>query len=146
MLKLEERMLKVEEAISGLQRTLATVAHRFGVLSESAFREAIRGIVEELFGVKAYRWTVYDDEGVVYGRPAQVEVDVVVTDKTHMLVEVKSRADPSDVLEITRIAQLYEKREGVKPALAIVAGFVSPRARKLAEKLGVKIYTYIELE
>ena len=145
MLKLEERMLKVEETISGLQRTLATVAHRFGVLSESAFRDAIRGVVEELFGVKAYKWTVYD-EGVVYGHPAQVEVDVVVTDKTHMLVEVKGKAGPSDVLEITRIAQLYEKREGVKPALAIVAGFVSPGARKLAEKLGVKIYTYIELE
>lgn len=152
-LKLEERFLKVEErlahlerSVESLQKTLATVAHRFGVLSESAFREAIKGIVEELFGASAYRWTTYDKEGVVYGHPAEVEVDVVVKDKKHLLVEVKSRADTSDVLELARIARLYEAEKGVKPELAIVAGFVSPRARKIAEKLRVKIYTYLEGE
>ncbi len=67
-----------------------------------------------------------------------------MTDKKHLLVEVKSRADASDVLELTRIAKLYEMKEGVKPELAIVAGFVSSKARRVAEKLGVKIYTYLE--
>ena len=155
MLRLEERFLEVEkrlasleEAVKGLQRTLATVAHRFGVLSESAFREAIKGIVEELFGASAFRWTTYDKEGIVYGYPSEVEVDVVVKDEKHLLVEVKNRADTSDVLELARIARLYEAEEGMKPELAIVAGFVFPRARKIAEKLGVKIYTYLggELE
>ncbi len=145
-LEVEKRLLAVEEAVRDLQRTLATVAHRFGVLSESAFRDAIKGIVEELFGASAYRWTAYDREGIVYGHPAEVEVDVVVTDKAHLLVEVKSRADPGDVLELTRIARLYEAKEGVKPQLAIVAGFVSPKARRIAEKHGVKIYTYLEEE
>ncbi len=77
--KLEERFLQVEKglvnvenAIRDLQRTLATVAHGFGVLSESAFREAIKGIVEELFGAVAYRWTAYDSEGIVYGHPSEV--------------------------------------------------------------------------
>ncbi len=145
-LEVEKRLLGVENAIRDLQKTLATIAHRFGVLSESAFREAVKGIVEELFGASAYRWTAYDSEGIVYGHPAEVEVDVVVTDEKHLLVEIKSRADASDVLELTRIAKLYEAKEGVKPELAIVAGFVSPKARRLAEKLGVKIYTYIEEE
>ncbi len=151
MLRLEERLLEVEkrlasleEAVKGLQRTLATVAHRFGVLSESAFRGAIKGIVEEVFGAKAYRWTTYDKDGVVYGHPSEVEVDVVIRDGKHVLVEVKSRVDAGDVIELARIAKLYEKTEGIKPELAIVAGFVSPKARKLAEKLGIKIYTYLE--
>ena len=143
-LQVEKRLVNVENAIRDLQRTLATVAHRFGVLSESAFREAIKGIVEELFGAGAYRWTAYDSEGIVYGYPSEVEVDVVVTDKKHLLVEVKSRADASDVLELTRIAKLYEMKERVRPELAIVAGYVSPKARRVAEKLGVKIYTYLE--
>ncbi len=99
-----------------------------------------------MFGASAYRWIVYDRDGLVYGHPSEVEVDVVATDKRHMLVEVKSRADSSDVLELVRIAKLYERKEGVKPELAIVAGFVSRKARRLAEKLGVKIYTYIESE
>jgi len=143
MVKLEERMLKVEEAIAGLQRTLATVAHRFGVLSESAFREAIRGIVESLFGVEARRWVAYDSAGIVYGHPAEVEVDVLIKGERHLLVEVKSRVDTGDLLELSRIATLYEKLEGVKPELAVVAGYVHPKAKRLAEKLGVKIYTYM---
>ncbi len=142
--RLEERTTRVEEALVGLQKTLATIAHRFGVMSEVAFREALAGVLEEFFGAKAHRWTYYDEKGFVYGRPSEVEVDVVVHDNIHILVELKSRADSGDVLELTRIAKLYEEREGVKPELAIVAGFVDSRARKLAEKLGVKIYTYSE--
>ncbi len=142
-LKVEERLAGLEKVISDLQRTLMTVAHRFGVLSEEAFREALSDILERFFGARAYRWVVYDEKGLVYGKPSQVEVDVVVRDNTHILIELKSRADTGDVLELTRIARLYEEREGVKPVLAIVAGYVSPQARKLAEKLGVKIYTYL---
>ncbi len=142
-LKVEERLAGLEKVISDLQRTLMTVAHRFGVLSEEAFREALSDILERFFGAQAYRWVVYDEKGLVYGKPSQVEVDVVVHDNTHILIELKSRADTGDVLELTRIARLYEEREGVKPVLAIVAGYVSPQARKLAEKLGVKIYTYL---
>ncbi len=32
-----------------------------------------------------------DDDGLVYGHPSDVEVDVVVRNDTHILVEVKSR-------------------------------------------------------
>ena len=143
-LEVEKRLASLEAAVRDLQRALATVAHRFGVMSEHAFREAIKGIVEELFGATAYRWTAYDSQGVVYGHPSEVEVDVVVKDRRHLLVEVKSRADTGDILELVEIGRFYESKEGVKPELAIVAGFVSPRARRLAERLGVKIYTYLE--
>ncbi len=142
--RLEERMVRVEESLEALNKTVITIAHRFGVLSEYSFREAIKGIVEDLFGASAHRWTTYDGEGIVYGHPAVVEIDVVVADSRHLLVEVKSRVDTGDVLELVRIARLYEEKEGVKPELAIVAGFVTPKARELAERLGVKIYTYLK--
>jgi hypothetical protein len=142
--RLEERVARLEEAVASLQRTVITIAHRFGVASEHAFREALKGIVEDLFGAKAERWITYDSEGLVYGHPAEVEVDVVIRDREHLLVEVKSRADSGDVLELARIASLYERRTGVKPRLAIVAGFVSTRAYKIADRLGVRIYTYLE--
>ncbi len=141
--RLEECMIRVVDRLDRLERTVVTIGNRFGVSSDVAFREAISGIVEDLFGARAYRWTTYDEEGIVYGYPAEVEVDVVVTDSKHLLVEVKSRVDAGDLLELVRIAQLYERKEGVKPDLAVVAGFVSPKARRLAGKLGVKIYSYI---
>lgn len=79
-----------------------------------------------MFGASAYRRTTFDFEGIVYGKPAEVEMDVVVRDGKHLLVEVKSRADASDLLELVRIAILYEKKEDVKPELVVVAGFIHP--------------------
>ncbi len=143
-IKLEERVMKLEERLERLERTLATIAHRFGIMSETAFREAIRSILEKYFGATATRWSRFDSEGFVYGYPAIVEVDVVIKDNVHILVEVKSRVDTGDVLELHRIGQLYRKVTGVEPRLAIVGGFVSPRAREAAAKLGIDVYSYLE--
>ena len=48
--------------------------------------------MEEPFGDSAYRWTAYGSEGIVYGHPSEVEVDVVVANGRRVLVEVKSRS------------------------------------------------------
>ena len=142
--RLEERMTRVEERLEKLDRTVITIAHRFGALSEQAFREAIKGILENYFGATARRWSAYDSEGLVYGYPSIVEVDVVIKDGVHILVEVKSRADTGDILELARIARLYEAVEGAKPRLAIVAGYATRRALEAAKKLGVELYTYLD--
>ena len=62
---------------------------------------------------------MYDEEGMVFGYPTIVEADVVIKDETHILVEVKSRADPEDVYKLHRLGELYQKKTGVKPSLAI---------------------------
>jgi len=149
--QLEERVTRLEERVTGLERRmdefevlLKTVAHRFGVLSEEAFREAMKGILEEYFGATAEHWTTYDEEGYVYDHPSEVEVDVVIKDGVHILVEVKSRVDTGDVLELSRIGELYQKKTGYRPQLVIVGGFVSEKARKKAGPLGIRIYTYLE--
>ncbi len=56
--KVEERLVKVEEALvalmkefNSLRKLVLTVAHRFGVITEESFREALRYVVEETLGV-----------------------------------------------------------------------------------------------
>ncbi|GAB6148051.1 PD-(D/E)XK nuclease family protein [Stetteria hydrogenophila] len=140
MLRVEERLARLEEEVRNNRRIVLAVAHRFGVISESAFRDAMRYVVEEALGAgRVSRWTHYDSEGVVYGHPALVEVDVLVRNGVHVLVEVKSRAGAGDVLELRRIGELYERVEGVKPRLVIIAGLIDEKARELAGKLGVEI-------
>jgi len=143
-IKLEERQQKLEERIEELSRAVVTIGNRFGVLVESAFRSAISGILRRYFGADAKRWTYMDEDGIVYGYKALVEVDVVIKDDIHILIEVKSRADPGDVLELVRIGKLYEKVVGVKPRLAIVAGYVSKKTYEVAARNNVEIYTYLE--
>jgi hypothetical protein len=85
-----------------------------------------------------------DERGFVYGHPSTVDVDVLVRDGEHVIVEVKSRVSKGDVAEISRIGSLYEEKEGVKPRLLIVGGFVDKGAAELAKELGVEIRGVIE--
>ncbi|WP_062662169.1 PD-(D/E)XK nuclease family protein [Aeropyrum camini] len=138
--RLSERVLRVEQALVNMMRMMNTIAHRFGILTEEAFRSAMKHVVEEVLGAGVVgRWIHHDKEGIVYGHPSIVEVDVVVKDGQHVLVEIKSQVTQADVAEMHRIGLLYERAEGVKPRLVIVGGFVDERARALAERLGVEI-------
>ncbi len=139
-LELEKRVLRVEEEMSETRRILTVLAHRFGIVSEAGLREALRFVVEEVLGAgRVERVVLRDDEGIVFGHPSTIEVDVSVRDDVHVLVEVKSRATRWDVAEMRRIGMLYERQRGVKPRLVIVAGFIDPEAIELAAKLGVEL-------
>ncbi len=146
----EELKSSVEELKSGqeelkadfkrLERVVNVVAHRFGVLSEESFREGVRYLLEEEFGVaKVSKFIAKDEEGIVYGHPSEVEVDVLIKDGRHILIEIKSRVSKGDVAELQRIGALYEKKVGVKPILTIIGGMIDEGAKKLADKLGVRI-------
>ena len=138
--KLEERQQRLEEEMRETRRVLMVIAHRFGVLSEAGFREAMKYVVEETLGAGVVeKKSLIDEEGVVYGHKAVVDIDVLVRDKEHIIIEVKSRVSRSDIAELYRIGRLYEKAYGVKPRLVVIGGFIDDRARDTASELGVEI-------
>jgi len=140
MIKLEERVLRVEEELRDLGRIMNAIAHRFGILTDEGFREAMKYVVEEALGVaKVSRWIYYDDKGVVYQRPSIVEVDIVIRDKEHILLEIKSRVDKSDLLELYRISKLYEEVHKLKPKLVIIGAFFAKDVDELAKDLGIEL-------
>ncbi len=143
-IQLEERVTRLEEEMRETRRVVIMIAHRFGLLSEEAFRQAMKYVVEDVLGVaKVERWIHRDEEGFVYGYPATVEVDVAIKDREHILIEIKSRVSKADVAELYRIGRLYEKIEKIRPRLVIVGGFIDSEARDLAKRIGVEIIPVI---
>ena len=59
-------------------RSIGALSACWGLQSEAAFRNALAGILEQHFGVQVLNVNEYDDEGVVFGRPDQVEWDVII--------------------------------------------------------------------
>jgi len=144
--KLREDHNKLREdfnkAYADLSRRLDALGARWGIISEEAFREGMKGVVEKILGVaKVGRWIYYDTAGEVYGRPSVIEVDVVVKDGEHVLVEVKSSISRGDIYEFWRISELYKKVTGATPRLVIISPYVDSKARELAESLGIEVYT-----
>jgi len=159
----EERLAKVEDRLTRLEtvveklanavsvhsmrldsfdRRLMALGARWGVESEEAFRNAMKGIVEGILGVaRVSKWVYFDKDGVVYGYPLQVDVDVAIKDSTHILVEVKSSVSRGDVSEFSRVGRLYEMVTGIKPRLVMVTPFIDDRGLEAARTLGIEVYT-----
>ena len=131
----------MNEGFRLLRRHIDALGARWGLLAEEAFREGLKGLVERVFGGKVERWSHYDKEGVVFGHPSMVDMDLIVKDREHILVEVKSSVSRGDVYELWRIGKLYERVEGIKPKLVVVSPYIEDTAKKTAEKLGIETYT-----
>jgi len=136
---LQEQMAKHSEAITAMQKSMeklsasiTALGYRYGVYTEDIFREAVKYLIEDLLrAYEARRWIYYDSEGIVFGHPSVIEVDVLVRDREHILVEYKASIDKGDIAELAREGKLYEKVTGIKPRLLIVG----PVARRRAVEL-----------
>ena len=133
-----------DDFLAYLKRHILAVEARWGIINEEAFREELKVFLEEEFKLKVERWIGFDGEGLVYGYPCQVEVDVAIHNKKIVLVEVKSHIRASDVYTFKRKAELYMKLTGKKPdRLLIVTPYAEDKALEAAKNLNIEIYTKI---
>ena len=142
--KLWEEVRILREDFSKLIKRIDALGSRWGILAESAFRNALKGLLEKSSNVKIERWINYDDEGFVYGYPSVVEIDIALRDQELILIEVLSHAKTADISLFNRKAIFYEKKVGKKPSRLI---FVTPYAENdaidLANKLRIELYTSV---
>jgi len=139
--------LTEEEFAAKLKRLevrLNAQAALWGLISEEVFREGLRGLLEEELGLKVERWETFDEEGLVYGYPRRVEIDVAIHDGKAVLVEVKAHVNASDVYAFRRKAELYEKKAGERPSrLLMVTPYAEDEGLQAAKHLNIEVYTKI---
>ena len=87
--------LEVGEQKSRLDRKIGALGARWGIGSERAHRQALAAVLTESFGVEVLSINAYDDAGKVFGRPDQIELDIIVRNGTLIIFELKSSTDRS---------------------------------------------------
>jgi hypothetical protein len=142
--------LEVGEQKSRLDRKIGALGARWGIGSERAFRRALAAVLTESFGVEVLNINEYDDAGEVFGRPDQIELDIIVRNGTLIIFELKSSTDRSQLYIFSRKIAFYEKRhQRTADRKILVSPFIHPRAQELAQELGIETYgdsTDVELE
>ncbi|MEO0240728.1 MAG: DUF3782 domain-containing protein [candidate division WOR-3 bacterium] len=123
-----------------LRDAITAVGARWGIFAEEAFREGMEGILKELGFYDVKKWEDYDKDGMVFGYPSTVEVDLVIKDDKHYLIEVKSSVSDGDVLKLKKVGEFYEKKTGVKPELVIVSPYIKEEAKEKCKIFGIKFY------
>lgn len=124
-----------------MERRLSALGARWGTSSEKAFRDALAGILSESFGVTVERVQYKDESGEVFGRPDQVELDVIIRDGEVLVCELKSSVSRSDVYTFERKVRSYEKRFGRKVnRLLLISPMIREEDKQLANSLGMEVY------
>ena len=123
--QLAEAQQRTEHAIHELRQSLSdqisALGSRWGIYNEGTFRSTIYGIFEVMEGITV-------KEGYYGGR----QVDVVIRNGEHILLEITSRMHAKDIDKMYRSADDYERQEGVTPKMMVATSYVSP---KLMQKI-----------
>jgi hypothetical protein len=115
----------VHEGLTEVRRGLS----RLGIVSEEVLRKTLQTAVET--------WLQAGTAGRMQlgGR----EVDVVIRDGKHVILEVTARAHLQDIEKLKRSADDYERQFGVRPRLAIACAYANTEVvRRLVEE-GIEI-------
>lgn len=140
--KHEQLLKQIERVDRRIDRTIGALGARWGLSSEHSFREAIKAVITELTDLKVERYLSYDNEGMVFGHPDQVEIDVVIRNGDLWLIEIKSSMSKADVYVFEKKARFYEKEKGKKAdRLMIVSPMVAPNAFDEAKRLEIEVYS-----
>ena len=118
----------MEEGFKSLSDQIAALGSRWGIYNEGTFRSTIRGLLSRTPGIEVR-------EGMYGGR----QVDVIIRNGEHVLLEITSRMHPEDIERLYRSADDYQQREGVTPALMVATSYISPRLMERIMKLERKI-------
>ncbi|HID55468.1 TPA: DUF3782 domain-containing protein, partial [Candidatus Poribacteria bacterium] len=145
----EEELRKLAEAQKHFQRSfdskMGALGARWGIHSERTFKNAMREMLREV-GYEVERYLQFDEKGMVFGRPDQVELDIVVKDGKLVILEIKSSLSWEEVYTFQKKVEFYESREGRKTdRRIIVSPFVEgERPLDLANRLGIEIFTNVD--
>ncbi len=150
--KWDENQKQLNQIISSVQAlsrkhdaTIGALGARWGLYSEESFRKALKGILEDSFGVEVINVTEYDHDGEVFGRPDQIELDLLIKNGLLIVCEIKSSMSKADMYLFERKVRFYESRHSryANRKLAI-SPMVHPRAKEVANNLGIEVYSYGE--
>lgn len=143
--KWDEQLAEIRRLDKRFDSTIGALGSRWGIASEASFRNALAGILTESFGVEVLNLTLYDHDGEVFGRPDQVELDLIIKNGLAIACEIKSSIDKAGMYSFGRKVDLYAKREQRPISRKIVISpMVDRRALPVAEALGIEVYSYAD--
>lgn len=142
---IEQMLASIKSLEQRFESSIGALGARWGLHSEAAFRNGLKAILEHSFGVTVERYQDFDYEGIVFGRPDQIELDVLIYNGTIIVCELKSSLSTPQMYAFWRKRRFYEKKHDrtVDRAL-VISPMIEDHARKVAAELGIEVYSYAD--
>ena len=143
--RLDGMLTEIQKLNQKHDSTIGALGARWGLHSEASFRNGLRGILEDSFGVDVEVLNVneYDHDGEVFGRPDQIELDLIIHNGTLIIAEIKSSISKSDMHTFYTKASFYQRHHQQQAdRLIVISPMVDERALRVAERLGIEVFSY----
>ncbi len=141
----QETLEEIKQMNRKHDSTIGALGSRWGLFSEKSFRNALAAILEESFGVEVLNINDYDPDGLVFGHPDQVEIDVIIKNGLVIVCEIKSSMSKSDMYTFSRKVEFYkQKYQRQVNRQIVVSPMVDPTALPVAESLNIEVYSYAD--
>lgn len=125
--------------------TIGALGSRWGLFSEASFRNGLAAILQDSFGVEVLNINDYDPDGLVFGRPDQVEFDVIIKNGLVIVCEIKSSMSKADLYIFSRKVEFYQQKyQRIVNRKIVISPMVDPTALPVAQSLGIEVYSYAE--
>jgi len=142
--KWDEQMAENRRIEKRFNSTMGALGSRWGLYSEASFRNGLKGILQDSFGVEVINLNEFDDDGDVFGEPDQVEIDIIIKNGVVIVCEIKSSIDKAGMHIFNRKVAFYEKHHRSVNRKLVICPMVDARALPVAERLGIEIYSYAD--
>mgnify|MGYP001376005889 CR=1 FL=1 len=137
---------EIQKANRRYESAIGAIGSRWGLYSEASFRNGLQAILGQSFGVEVLNLTLYDQEGEVFGRPEQVELDIIIKNGLTIVCELKSSIDKAGMYVFGRKAEFYAKNQNrVVDRKIVISPMVDERAIPVAKSLGIETYSYADM-
>jgi hypothetical protein len=141
----DQTLAEIKKANRKYDSTIGALGSRWGLYSEASFRNALKGILETSFDVQVLNLNDFDHDGEVFGRPDQVEVDVIIKNGSVILCEIKSSVSKAEMYIFDRKVAYYEKHhQRTVDRKLVISPMVDQRAMPVAENLGIEVFSYAD--
>jgi len=88
-----ENQAEIRKLHKKYESTIGALGARWGLNTEQSFRNALKDILEKNFGVEVMSVNMPDHDGTVFGRPDQVEIDVIIRNGMLIICEINSDSE-----------------------------------------------------
>ncbi|MDI6751416.1 MAG: DUF3782 domain-containing protein [bacterium] len=131
--KIGELAMEVREGFKNLSDRISSIGSRWGVHNEATFRNTIRGIFKHQEGFE-----------VTKGYYGDREIDIVIRNGKHILLEVTAGLKSNDIGKLIQSAEDYKEKIGIEPDLMIASPYISPTVMRdiLASHKKIEIFSY----
>lgn len=115
---------------------------RWGVATENSYRSMLESILVKSFNVEVQNFIGLDESGTVFGRPDQIELDIIIKNGVLIIMELKSSISKNDLYIFERKVRWYESKFDIIVNRAIVVSPMADRwAIAVAEKLKIELFS-----